>query len=255
MKQRLQKVLSRAGIASRRSAETLILEGRVQVNGSVVTQLGTLADPVTQEVRVDGTQVRLRSEHCYILLNKPKGYVTTRRDPNHRLTVMDLLPPKYRYLFHVGRLDKDSTGLLLLTDDGELTYRLTHPKFKIQKIYLVKVLGRLDSQVLKRASKGIRVDSERLLIERGRILSTRQSSGVTNPNTLIRVWLRQGRNQEIRRLFKALGFPVIAIHRERVGSLSIKGLSQSTFRTLDPAEIKRLYTDVGSRHSHRVRTK
>lgn len=240
MKQRLQKILSHAGVASRRAAEGLIVEGRVTVDGDVVKELGSTADPETQDIRVDGARVRARAARRYYALNKPAGYVTTRSDPSRRNTVMELLPMGLQTLFPVGRLDMGSTGLLLLTDDGELAQRLTHPKYGIEKTYLVTVMGIPEPKVLTKASRGITVEGERLSIDRARVLTTRQSREAAKPKSRIRVTLRQGKNREIRRLFKALGHPVLALHRERIGPLSVRGITPGAFRRLTRMELAEL---------------
>lgn len=255
MKQRLQKILSHAGIASRRAAEALILEGRVTVDGDVIKELGSSADPDTQDIRVDGSRVRARPSRRYIALNKPPGYVTTRSDPARRKTVMELLPLSFQQLFPVGRLDMGSSGLLVLTDDGELAQRLTHPSFRVEKTYLVTILGTPLPAVMTRASRGIIVDGERLVIDRAQILTGRVSRDAAKPRTRLRVTLRQGRNREIRRLFRALGHPVIELHRERIGALSVRGIAPGAFRTLSAAEVAALQTNVATQPRRRTRVK
>jgi 23S rRNA pseudouridine2605 synthase len=248
VRERLQKILSSAGIASRRAAEKLIEEGRVEVDGSVVRELGTSADPETQEIRVDGTRVRPGKPRRYVALNKPKGYVTTRTDPGRRPTVMDLLPRALQTLYPVGRLDMGSTGLLILTDDGELAQKLTHPRFGVEKSYLVTLAGQPDRKTLDRATRGIVVDGERLALEEIEILGGRHdrrppsvtSTEDRSERTRLRATLRRGKNREIRRLFEALGFPVIDLHRERIGGLSVRGIPPGGFRPLDRAEVELL---------------
>jgi len=286
VRERLQKILSSAGIASRRAAEKLIEEGRVEVDGSVVRELGTSADPETQEIRVDGTRVRPGKPRRYVALNKPKGYVTTRTDPGRRPTVMDLLPRALQTLYPVGRLDMGSTGLLILTDDGELAQKLTHPRFGVEKSYLVTLAGQPDRKTLDRATRGIVVDGERLALEEieilgGRLRGASASPAETRPGfapsataesrrspkggggrakagrhdrrppsvtstedrserTRLRATLRRGKNREIRRLFEALGFPVIDLHRERIGGLSVRGIPPGGFRPLSRAEVELL---------------
>jgi pseudouridine synthase len=256
MKQRIQKILSRAGIASRRAAEGLIVEGRVSVDGEIVKELGSSADPDTQDIRVDGARVRPGAARRYFALNKPAGYVTTRSDPGHRRTVMDLLPTGFQSLFPVGRLDMATTGLLLLTDDGELAQRLTHPKFQVEKTYLVTVMGIPGPNVLTRASRGIVVDGERLSIDRAWVLTTRRSREAASPKTRLRVTLRQGKNREIRRLFRALGHPVVELHRERIGAVSVRGIAPGAFRRLTPGEIAELRGgESAPRRARRTRVK
>ncbi len=282
MRERLQKILANAGIASRRAAEKLIQEGRVEVDGRVVKELGTSADPDTQQIRVDGTRVRWGKDRRYLALNKPKGYVTTRSDPGRRPTVMELLPQSLQSLYPVGRLDMGSTGLLILTDDGELAHKLTHPRFGVEKSYLVTLLGQPDKRTLDRAMRGIVVDGERLAVEDVEILGRRRPASASlaeaqpafarsatawsrrspkgeggrakagrpdrrfsesdskSERTRLRATLRRGKNREIRRLFEALGFPVVDLHRERIGGLSVRGIPPGGFRPLSHAEVELL---------------
>ncbi|MGH9391002.1 MAG: pseudouridine synthase, partial [Vicinamibacteria bacterium] len=245
MRERLQKILSSAGIASRRAAEKLIEEGRVEVDGKVVRELGTSADPETQEVRVDGARVRRGKPRRYVALNKPKGYVTTRSDPGRRPTVMELLPPALRSLYPVGRLDMGSTGLLILTDDGDLAQKLTHPRFGVEKSYLVTLAGQPDKKTLDRATRGIVVEGERLALEEIEVLGgrpDRRPSAIEDRSerTRLRATLRRGKNREIRRLFEALGFPVVDLHRERIGGLSVRGIPPGGFRPLSRGEVELL---------------
>jgi pseudouridine synthase len=252
VKQRLQKILSGAGIASRRAAERLIEEGRVQVDGDVIRELGALADPDSQDIRVDGARVRPRRARRTVVLNKPRGYVTTRSDPGRRPTVMDLLPQSLRSLYPVGRLDMASTGLLVLTDDGELALRLTHPRFGIDKSYLVTVAGRPDDKALKRATRGIVVEGERLALDDVEVLSGRAERAPSDLDakklkTRLRATLRRGKNREIRRVFGALGFPVVELHRERIGSLTLRGLPPGGYRPLSAEERELLTRPIGRR--------
>src|SRR5437660_4014857 len=159
--ERLQKILSRAGIASRRAGERLMVEGRGTVNGITVRELGTKADAARDDIRVDGRRVKLPERHRYLLLNKPKGYVTTRSDPQRRPTVIDLLHGVKDYVYPVGRLDYDSEGLLLLTNDGELAARLTHPRHEVDKVYHARVRGVPDDHAIERLEKGVTIDGRR----------------------------------------------------------------------------------------------
>src|SRR6188508_843865 len=161
MEVRLQKIISAAGVASRRAAEKLIEEGRVQVNGTTVTELGTKADPDTDDIRVDERRVKQPQRHRYFLLNKPRGYVTTRSDPEHRPTVLDLLKGVREYVYPVGRLDFDSEGLLILTNDGDLAAALTHPRHEVERVYRVEVAGTPAARTLERLSRGIVLDGTR----------------------------------------------------------------------------------------------
>src|SRR6476661_890081 len=159
--ERLQKILSQAGIASRRASEQLMLDGRVSVNGATVRELGTKADPSRDDIRVDGRRVKVVSRHRYLLLNKPRGYVTTRSDPQRRPTVIDLLRGVREYVYPVGRLDFDSEGLLLLTNDGDLAAMLMHPRHGVPRVYEARVLGVPDEHDLNRLQKGIVIDGQK----------------------------------------------------------------------------------------------
>src|SRR5713101_4145550 len=159
--ERLQKILSQAGVASRRASEQLMLEGRVTVNGATVRELGTKADPAHDDIRVDGRRVKLVEHRRYLLLNKPKGYVSTRSDPEKRPTVIDLLRGVKEYVYPVGRLDFDSEGLLILTNDGDLAARLTHPSHGVTRVYEAQVLGAPDTHDLERLRRGMTIDSRR----------------------------------------------------------------------------------------------
>ncbi len=255
MKQRLQKILSGAGIASRRASEALIVEGRVHVDGVVVRELGVSADPETQEIRVDGARVRSGQKRHYLALNKPPGFITTRSDPGRRRTVMDLLPIRYKHLYPVGRLDMPSSGLLILTDDGAFAQRLMHPSYGVEKTYMITVMGHPTPPELNRATRGVTVDFERLSVDRVKLLDARVPKEGAKPRAKLRVSLRQGRNREIRRLFKALGHPVVALHREQIGQLSVKGLPSGAFRELTPAELVGLRRGPGAPAQRRTRVK
>src|SRR6516225_558480 len=159
--ERLQKILSQAGVASRRASEQLMLEGRVTVNGATIRELGTKADPASDDIRVDGRRITLPERHRYLLLNKPRGYVTTRSDPQRRPTVVDLLAGVREYVYPVGRLDFDSEGLLLLTNDGDLAARLTHPRHGVARVYEARVLGVPDAHDLDRLSRSFVIDGKR----------------------------------------------------------------------------------------------
>src|SRR6184192_1693676 len=186
--ERLQKILSQAGVASRRASEQLMLEGRVQVNGATVRELGSKADPARDDIRVDGRRVKVVEHHRYLLLNKPRGYVTTRSDPQRRPTVLDLLRGVTEYVYPVGRLDFDSEGLLLLTNDGELAARLTHPRHGVARVYEARVLGVPDVHDLDRLTRGIVVDGRR---------TEPADVKVAGPGHLI-VKIREGRNRQVR---------------------------------------------------------
>src|SRR5438093_3739327 len=192
--ERLQKILSQAGIASRRASEQLMLDGRVSVNGVTVRELGTKADPAHDDIRVDGRRIKIAERHRYLLLNKPRGYVTTRSDPERRPTVIDLLGGVREYVYPVGRLDFDSEGLLILTNDGDLAARLTHPRHGVARVYEARVLGAPDTHDLDRLARGITIDGRRTgpadikLLPRGRDAT----------NAILVVTIREGRNRQVR---------------------------------------------------------
>ena len=257
MTERLQKLLSQCGVASRRRAEKLISEGRVTVNGKVAL-IGQKANVRTDQICVDGTVVGQPPCCEYLLLNKPKGVVSTCADPQGRKTVLDLLETSLRSglgIHPVGRLDADSTGALLLTNDGQLTYELTHPRHQLPKVYRVWVEGSPSKAVLKRWRQGVMLDGRQtapaqvLIVRRS---ASRSSASKDAGSTLLSVVLTEGRNRQIRRVAESLGHPVTALHRTKIGSLSLGNLPRGRYRLLskdEVAELKRssvLSVDVSS---------
>ena len=230
---RLQKYLAGAGIAARREAERMILAGRVELNGRVVHELGTRVDPDRDTVRVDGRRVRGSEARVYFLLNKPKGYLTTASDPEGRPTVLDLLPRVRERVFPVGRLDWNSEGLLILTNDGELAHRLTHPAAHVPKVYRVKVKGLVPAAALEAVRRGLFLDGRRSLPAR----VTRISS---QANTWLEITLYEGRRNQIRRIFQKLGHPVLKLRRIAIGPITDRLLRPGELRRLEPDEIRRL---------------
>jgi pseudouridine synthase len=241
MTARLQKILSQWGIASRRRAEQLILAGRVRVNGEVA-QLGQTAEPTTDRIEVDGKLITVQGkpEPVYLLLNKPVGVVSTCFDPQGRPTVLELLPPELREcegIHPVGRLDIESSGALLLTNDGELTFQLTHPRHSISKTYLVWVRGQTSNSVLDAWRNGIDLDGKYTLPARVTALKYQDD------HTLLEVVLTEGRNRQIRRVATQLGYPVVDLHRISIGDISIEGnssLAIGSHRELRPIELQSL---------------
>jgi pseudouridine synthase len=236
VRERLQKVLSTAGIASRRAAEKLIAEGRVTVNGAPVRRMGVRADPASDDIRVDGRRVGQAQRLRYILLYKPTGYITTRADPQRRPTVLDLLAGVREYVYPVGRLDYDSEGLLLMTNDGDLATTLTHPRHGVERTYHARVAGRPGRDALARLQAGIRLDGQRTLPARATLLST----GPGNRDALIALTIREGRNRQVRRMCEAVGHPVITLARTRIGPIADRRLTPGQWRDLTDLEVRRL---------------
>jgi len=227
--ERLQKLLAAAGVASRRGGEVLITSGRVQVDGQVVTTLGARADPRWQRITVDGRPLHFPAAPQYVLLYKPAGYVTTASDPQGRATVFDLLPPGPR-LFPVGRLDRESEGLLLLTDDGDLAYRMTHPRFGLEKEYHVWTAWPRSGQ-LHALAAGV-------LLEDGWTAPARVEEVSRGADgAIVSMVLHEGRNRQVRRMLAATGLPVYRLVRVRLGPLHLGRLAPGDWRTLDGGEV------------------
>jgi 23S rRNA pseudouridine2605 synthase len=233
---RLQKILSQAGVASRRAAEVLIAEGRVTLNGEVVREMGTKANPASDDIRVDGRRIRSAERLRYILLYKPAGYVTTRSDPQRRRTVLDLLPGVKEYVYPVGRLDYDTEGLLLLTNDGDLAARLTHPRHGVERTYEARVAGMPDEAALEQLRRGISLDGRRTLPAAVSLLNKRRGAG----DGVLAITIREGRNRQVRRMLDAVGHPVRRLTRVGIGPLSDRGLKPGTWRELRQEEVEKL---------------
>lgn len=237
--ERIQKILAGAGLASRREAETWIREGRVRVNGAPA-RLGDRADPAKDAIKVDGKRIApARGPRTYILLNKPRGLVTTVSDPERRGTVVDLLPEGLRRRVRpVGRLDVQTEGLLLLTDDGDLARRVSHPSTGCGKEYSVKVSGVPDEKSLERLRRGISLDGERTRPCRIERVSTTERRG--EGNSWLRVMLREGRTRQIRRMFQLVGHPVSKLKRTAIGPIRDPALPSGAYRRLSPREVEAL---------------
>lgn len=234
MAERLQKLLSQAGIASRREAETLIVAGRVTVNGQVVTELGTKADPATDQIAVDGKPVRPVDAKVYLLLYKPVGYLTTLKDPEGRPIVTDLLKDIASRVYPVGRLDYNTEGLLLLTNDGEWANRLAHPRHEVEKEYLVRVRGKATPDQIKRLAAGVE-------LEEGRTAPAKVFlAGESDNNSWLSVTIHEGRNRQVRRMCEAVSLAVVRLKRIRYGFLELGTLQPGEHRQLTPAEVERL---------------
>jgi len=235
---RLQKFLADAGVASRRAAERMILGGLVSVNGQVVTEMGTKVDERTARVTVDGEPVRVRRK-IYVAINKPRGFICSKHDPESRNVVGDLLPAEWARTLHpVGRLDWDSEGLLFLTNDGELTLRLTHPRYGIHKHYRATIVGKLEPEDLRPFTAGIRHEGEMLKAERVRLISS------NNSHSSVELELGEGKNREVRRMFEAIGFEVERLQRTQIGKIRLGELPVGKYRVLTDAEVKSLLQDA-----------
>jgi len=238
MQQRLQKLIAAAGIASRRHAEELITAGLVSVNGKTVTELGAKADPETDHIKVKGRLINpllAQHENVYVLLNKPKGYLTSMADPEGRPLVTDLLPGALGRLHPVGRLDFNTEGLLLLTNDGDFTNRITAAKNQIAKVYQAKVKGVPTEKAVERLRRGIAISDDERTARAG-VRKLRESK----TNSWYEVVLHEGRNQQVRRMFDAVGHSVIKLVRTRIGDLEEKNLKPGSWRRLTEKEVKRL---------------
>ncbi|HEX6818761.1 MAG TPA: pseudouridine synthase [Ktedonobacterales bacterium] len=235
--ERLQKYLARSGVASRRHAEELIAKGAVSLNGQVVREMGARVHP-SDEVRVHGNVVLPAQEHLYILLNKPANAVTTARDTHGRRTVMDLLPPAWRAarVFPVGRLDRDTEGLLLLTTDGDLALRLTHPRYALPKEYRALVLGHPTGEEIARLERGVFLEGEVRPTAPARVWVEQPVDG----NTWMGVELHEGRKRQVRGMFDVIAHPVLRLERVRLGPLTLGDLPRGSTRLLSPAEVEAL---------------
>jgi 23S rRNA pseudouridine2605 synthase len=234
---RLQKVLAQAGLGSRRVCEDLIDARRVRVNGDVAV-LGRRVDPEVDVVEVDGAQIGVKAGLVHYLLNKPAGFITTASDPQGRPTVVDLVPSDPR-VFPVGRLDADSEGLLLLTNDGDLTHRLTHPSYGVDKEYLVEVEGEPHRGALSRLREGVELDDGRTAPAKVALLDGR----------LLRITIHEGRNRQVRRMCDAVGFPVLRLVRTRIGPLTDRTLKPGAWRALTQDEVRSLERAAAGKRS------
>lgn len=231
---RLQKYMAQAGVASRRESEKIILEGRVMVNGEIVKRLGTKVDSKKDIIKVDGKRIQLEREKIYLMLNKPKGYVTTLKDKHSERIVLDLIPSIEERVFPVGRLDADTTGLLLMTNDGDLAYRLTHPSYEVPKIYIAEVKGIPNSKKLHRFRKGLKIDGRMTAEAYVKVLEKRKGSSI------LKISIHEGRNRQVRKMCKQIGHPVINLKRVGIGNLKLGNLKLGEWRFLTKSEINYL---------------
>jgi 23S rRNA pseudouridine2605 synthase len=234
MLERLQKILSAAGVTSRRAAESLILEGRVAVNGIVTTELGTKADPASDRITLDGRALVISGTRLYILLNKPAGYMTTLDDPKGRPVVTDLLKEVAERVYPVGRLDYNTEGLLLLTNDGDWANRLMHPRHEVEKEYFVRVRGKVSEQQLKRLAGGVELEDGMTAPARVRLVKSGEQ------NDWISITIHEGRNRQVRRMCEAVSLSVVRLRRVRYGAVAMGRLKPGEFRYLSEAEVSGL---------------
>ena len=236
---RLQKVLAAAGVASRRASEALIDRGRVEVNGHVVTEQGLRVDPDRDVIRVDGARIPPPRRHVYLVVNKPRGVVSTLSDPEGRPTLADLIEKRKERLFHVGRLDTDTEGLIILTNHGEFAHRLAHPSYEVEKTYLAEVEGVVDAATLKRLRHGVTLEDGPVQPDKVTVTSRGAAK------SLVEVTLHEGRNHIVRRMFDAVGHPVRRLSRTRIGPVRLGQLAQGASRELTSAELGALLDAVG----------
>lgn len=235
---RLQKVLAQAGVASRRACEDLIAAGRVEVNGRVITEQGMRVDPERDTIRVDGSRIPPPRRHLYLVLNKPRGVVSTMDDPQGRPTLQQYVP-RHQRLFHVGRLDTDTEGLLILTNDGDFANKLTHPSHEVPKTYLVEVEGLLDNKTLRRLEKGLVLEDGPIKPDKVKLVTRAES------RSMVQITLHSGRNRIVRRIFDAIGHPVRQLSRISVGPVRLGRLPIGQTRELTRQELGALLDVIG----------
>ena len=236
---RLHKLLAQSGVASRRKCEELMLDGEVEVDGEVVTRLGTKVDPRTAVIRVSGRRLPPISDHVYLVLNKPRGVVSTMSDPEGRKTLTDLVADRPQRLFHVGRLDTDTSGLLLLTNDGELAHRMAHPSYEVEKTYVAEVTGRLARGTIADLLAGVTLDDGPVQVRRARVIDAAASKSI------VELVIHEGRNRIVRRLLDQVGHPVRKLTRTRFGPVELGSLDPGATRELTNDELGVLLELVG----------
>jgi pseudouridine synthase len=246
MNERLQKILARAGHGSRRAAESLIAEGRVRVNGAIVSEPGTRADAEVDHIEVDGAAITISAAHLYLAMNKPVGVLTTVSDPEHRRTVMDLLPPDLPpHMFPIGRLDRDTEGLLLFTNDGEFAHRMAHPRYEIDKEYLAMVAGSPERDALDELREGVIIEGK--LTSPAAVEMTRPPDGFFGAagHAWLRVVIHEGRKRQVRLMCGSVGLPVKSLVRTRIGGITLARLARGKTRVLSAQEVAGLRALVG----------
>lgn len=236
---RLQKLLAAAGVGSRRACEELIAAGRVSVDGQRVTELGTRIDPATRVVHVDGERIQLDQSRVYLAFNKPRGVISTMQDEQGRRCVGDFVAARADRLFHVGRLDADTEGLLLLTNDGELAHRLQHPAYEVPKTYLAEIAAPVPRNLGRTLRAGVELEDGPVSVDEFRVVES------VPGRALVELVVHEGRNHVVRRLLAAVGHPVLALARTNVGPVALSDLGPGRTRPLTRAELGKLYLAVG----------
>ena len=235
MEERLQKYLANSGVASRRKCEELILQGKVEVNGKIVTELGTKVNPEKDSIKFDGKEVVQNKKKIYILLNKPIGYVTTAEDQFGRDTVLDLVKVRER-IVPVGRLDMYTSGALILTNDGDFVYKVTHPKHEIEKTYTVTVKGIVENSEVEQLRKGVKIDDYITKPAKVKILKTDLEKDISR----LEITIHEGKNRQVRKMCEAVDRKVLALHRSKIGSIGVKDIKLGKWRYLRENEIQKL---------------
>jgi len=236
---RLQKLLAQSGVASRRKCEELMLAGLVEVDDEVVTRLGTKVDPRTAKVRVKGRRLPPITDHVYLVLNKPRGVVSTMSDPEGRPTLSDYVADRPERLFHVGRLDTDTEGLILLTNDGDFAHRMAHPSYEVDKTYVAEVDGVVSRATLQRLREGVTLEDGPVQVSAAKVRSTH------GERSLVELVIHEGRNRIVRRLLDHVGHPVRQLTRTQIGPVRLAGIPQGKLRELDEKEIGTLLDAAG----------
>ena len=231
---RLQKLLAQSGVASRRKCEELMLDGQVEVDGEVVTRLGTKVDPTAAVIRVDGKRLPPISEKVYLVLNKPRGVVSTMSDPEGRRSLGDLVADRPERLFHVGRLDTDTTGLIVLTNDGDFAQRMAHPSYEVDKTYVAEVEGEVYRRVVKQLLEGVTLEDGPVTVRSARIVEA------TEKRSIVELVIHEGRNRIVRRLLDHVGHPVVRLTRTAIGPVKLGRLPEGEMRELSSAELGEL---------------
>lgn len=236
---RLQKLLAASGVASRRKCEELMLAGEVEVDGEIVTRLGAKVDPARAVIRVSGKRLPPVSPHAYLVLNKPRGVVSTMADPQGRRCLADLVADRPERLFHVGRLDTDTEGLILLTNDGDFAQRLAHPSYEVEKTYVAQVRGKPSRSTIRALLKGVEIEGRAVEVRAAKLITATAERGI------VELVIHEGRNRIVRKLLEAVGHPVTALTRTAIGPVGIEGLGTGQMRELSAAEVGSLLDVAG----------